>query len=145
MVETLRGHNGCIDYYDIIEACLICSQNPRCPSTVTPTVAHTSYQLKGSPLSIPMAIGVGPSSREGRRLGRRRSGGRPPDRQVAAGGPGGRRHRRHPRERVRRAPEDVHFMLHAHVHDHEHVSHGPKHVQSESLCVRFGESLSNVL
>ena len=28
-----------------------------------------------------------------------------------------------------RAPEDVHFMLHAHVH----VSHGPKHVQSESL------------
>ena len=27
-----------------------------------------------------------------------------------------------------RAPADVHFMLHAHVH----VSHGPKHVQSES-------------
>ena len=33
------------------------------------------------------------------------------------------------RTRTPSAPEDVHFMLHAHVH----VSHGPKHVQSESL------------
>ena len=28
---------------------------------------------------------------------------------------------------------------------HVHVCHCPKHVQSESLCVRFGESLSIVL
>ena len=33
------------------------------------------------------------------------------------------------------------IVLYAHVH----VFHCPKHVQSESLCVRFGESLSNVL
>ena len=51
MTETLRGHNGCIDYYDIIEACLICSHKPLCPSTVTPTVAHTSHTTQSTSLS----------------------------------------------------------------------------------------------
>ena len=36
-------------------------------------------------------------------------------------------------------------VLQNHLYAHVHVFHCPKHVQSESLCVRFGESLSNVL
>ena len=54
------------------------------------------------------------SSRGCRRHGGRRVGGRSPDARVDGGGPGGCRHRRHPRERVREAPEGVHFMPHAH-------------------------------
>ena len=54
------------------------------------------------------------SSRDWRRHGGGRSGGRSPDTRVDGSGPEGRRHRRHPRECVREAPEGVHFMQHAH-------------------------------
>ena len=54
------------------------------------------------------------SSRDCRRHGGGRDGGRSPDTRVDGSGPEGRRHRRHPRERVREAPEGVHFMPHAH-------------------------------
>ena len=59
---------------------------------------------------------------------------RSPDKRVAGSGPEGHRHRRHPRERVREAPEGVHFMPHAHkpctckpctrMHTKERVSPG---------------------
>ena len=48
------------------------------------------------------------SSRGCRRHGGRRVGGRSPDTRVDGSGPEGRRHRRHPRECVREAPEGVH-------------------------------------
>ena len=57
---------------------------------------------------------VGLSSRERRRHGCGRRGGRSPDCRVASGGPEGRRDRRNPREHVRQAPEGVQIMPHAH-------------------------------
>ena len=48
---------------------------------------------------------------------------------------------RRPRVAVEEAQGVLQNSLYAHVHDF----HCPKHVQSESLCVRFGESLSIVL